>query len=203
VSKQTSPPPRVRLGYGGGGPLTGESARQTRSTVGRLFLYARPYTWQLILVSMLVVVGTAASLAGPILFGQAIDQNIIPGDRPGLLGIVLAMLGIYLGGGLAALLYGVMMVRVAQRLVADVRAELFNHLQTLSMAYHDRHRVGDLMSRVSNDTEAINRVLSNGLVQFITNILMLGGIMVSMFLLNWQLAVAGLPFAKCNKTWAL
>ncbi len=56
------------------------------------------------------------------------------------------------------------------------------------MAYHDRHRVGDLMSRVSNDTEAINRVLSNGLVQFLTNVLMLGGIMVSMFLLNWQLA---------------
>jgi ATP-binding cassette subfamily B protein len=60
------------------------------------------------------------------------------------------------------------------------------------MAYHDRHRVGDLMSRVTNDTEAINRVISNGLIQFITNILILGGIMVSMFVLSWQLAIGTL-----------
>jgi ABC-type multidrug transport system fused ATPase/permease subunit len=66
---------------------------------------------------------------------------------------------------------------------------LFAHVQTLSMAYHDHHRVGDLMSRLSNDTEAINRVLTNGLIEFTTNILLLGGIMVSMFLLNWQLAL--------------
>ena len=75
-----------------------------------------------------------------------------------------------------------MMVSIGQRLVADIRAELFAHIQTLSMAYHDRHRVGDLMSRVSNDTEAINRVLSNGLVAFSSNILLLFGIMVAMFL---------------------
>jgi ABC-type multidrug transport system fused ATPase/permease subunit len=84
------------------------------------------------------------------------------------------------------------MVGVGQRLITDVRAELFTHLQALSMAYHDRHKVGDLMSRVTNDSEAINQVLSNGLITFITNILMLGGIMVSMFLLNWQLAIGTL-----------
>jgi ATP-binding cassette subfamily B multidrug efflux pump len=183
--------PRVRLGYGGG-ELTGESARQTRSTVGRLFQYARPYTGQLIIVALLVVVGTISSLAGPILFGIAIDRYIIPGDLSGLARTALLMLIIYLAGGLAAIIYGLLMVRIAQRLVADVRAELFNHLQSLSMVYHDRNRVGDLMSRVSNDTEAINRVLSNDLVQFITNILMLGGIMVAMFLLSWQLAIGTL-----------
>jgi ATP-binding cassette subfamily B protein len=65
---------------------------------------------------------------------------------------------------------------------------LFAHIQTLSMAYHDHHKVGDVMSRVSNDTEAINQVLSNGLTDFTTNILLLGGIMVAMFFLNWPLA---------------
>ena len=62
----------------------------------------------------------------------------------------------------------------------------------LSLAFHDSQRVGDLMSRVTNDTEAINRVLSNGLIQFVTNIMLLGGIMLSMVLLNWQLAIATL-----------
>ncbi|MCP4515785.1 MAG: ABC transporter ATP-binding protein, partial [Delftia sp.] len=133
-----------------------------------------------------------AGLAGPILMGVAIDQHIIPGDADGLARLALLMLGAYLAGGLASIVQGVLMVGVGQRLVADVRGELFAHIQTLSMAYHDRHKVGDLMSRVSNDTEAINRVLSNGLIQFSSNILLLGGIMLSMFVLNWQLAAGTL-----------
>ena len=180
---------RVRLGYGGGGQQTGEVAGNTRGTVGRLFRYARPYTWQLAGVALLVVAGTLSSLAGPLLFGRAIDQYIIPGDIPGLARAAVVMLAVFLAGGLAAIVYGVLMVQIAQRVVADIRAELFDHLQLLSMAYHEQHSVGDLMSRVTNDTEAINRVLSNGLVQFITNILMLVGIMVAMFLLSWQLAL--------------
>ena len=184
-------PPRVRIGFSGG-KLTGESARHTRSTVLRLFNYARPYSLQLIIVSLLVVVSTLSGLAGPILLGIAIDKYIIPGDIQGLLRTAILMLVIYLLGGLAAMIHGVLMVGIGQRLVADIRAQLFAHIQMLSMAYHDHHRVGDLMSRVTNDTEAINQVLSNGRIQFITNIFLLGGIMVAMFLLNWQLAIGTL-----------
>ncbi|MBU0511563.1 MAG: ABC transporter ATP-binding protein/permease [Chloroflexi bacterium] len=182
---------RVRLGSGGL-RLTGESARNTRGAVKRLFLYARPYTGRLIIVAALVIVSTFASLAGPILFGVAIDQFISTSELPGLARTALIMLGVFLLDGLASIIHGIIMVGVGQRLIADVRVELFTHLQALSMAYHDRHKVGDLMSRVTNDSEAINQVLSNGLITFITNILTLGGIMVSMFLLNWQLAIGTL-----------
>ena len=192
MTKQTTPPPRVRLGYGGGARHTGESASNTRQTVKRLAAYARPYTPQLISVALLVIISTIAGLAGPILLGRAIDQFVIPRDLAGLGRMVLIMSGLYLLGGLASIVHGVLMVGIGQRLIADVRAELFNHLQWLSMAYHDQHQVGDLMSRVTNDTEAINSVLSNGLIQFITNVLLLGGIMVSMFLLNWPLAIGTL-----------
>ncbi len=191
MSQQRTDTPRVRLGVVVG-PLTGESAAQTRSTIRRLLGYARPYTWQLLIVALLVIVGTSASLAGPILLGQAIDRAVIPGDMPGLIAYAQSMLAIYLAGGVASIVYGLIMVAIAQRLVADIRGQLFAHLQHLSMAYHDQHRVGDLMSRVTNDTEAINRVLTNGLVQFITNILTLGGILVAMFLLSWQLAIGAL-----------
>jgi ATP-binding cassette subfamily B protein len=146
----------------------------------------------LISVAVLVLVSTISNLAGPILLGVAIDKYIISGDRLSLAQIALVMLGVFLVGGVASILHGVIMVGVGQRLIADVRAGLFNHIQILSMAYHDHHRVGDLMSRVTNDTEAINTVLSNGLIQFITNVLTLGGIMVSMFLLNWRLAIGTL-----------
>ena len=189
---QRQPPPRIRLGYMGSVSLTGESARNTGGTVRRLLYYAAPYTRQLLLVAVLVLVSTAASLSGPILFGRAIDQYISEGDLAGLARLALVMLVIFILGGLASVLQGVLMVGVGQRLIADVRGELFSHLQQLSMDYHDQHRVGDLMSRVTNDSEAINNVLSNGLITFITNILTLAGIMVSMFFLNWQLAIGTL-----------
>ncbi|MBK7917103.1 MAG: ABC transporter ATP-binding protein [Chloroflexi bacterium] len=192
MTKQDSNPPRVRLGYGGGMRLTGESARNTRQTVQRLLWYARPYTPQLLIVALFVIVSTASGLIGPILFGRAIDQFVMPKDLVGLGRLALIMLGVYVLGGLASIVQGILMVGVGQRLIADVRAELFNHLQWLSMAYHDQHKVGDLMSRVTNDTEAINSILSNGLIEFTSNILLLGGIMVAMFLLNWPLAIGTL-----------
>ena len=184
--------PQIRVGFGGGQRLTGESARRPRATIQRLLNYASPYARKLIAVAALVLISTFASLAGPILFGKAIDQFMSVGDVPGLARLALIMLGIFILGGLASIVHGVLMVGIGQNLIADVRAELFRHLQMLSMAYHDQHKVGDLMSRVTNDSEAINSVLSNGLIDFITNILTLGGIMVSMFFLNWQLAIGTL-----------
>jgi len=174
------------------GRLTGESAENIKTTIKRLLLYARPYGWNLVGVAFFVVLSTFASLAGPILFGRAIDQFITSGDLLGLKQLALFMLGIFIMGGLASMAHGVMMVGVGQRMIADIRSELFAHIQSLSMAYHDQHKVGDLMSRVTNDSEAINQVLSNGLITFITNILNLSGIMVAMFFLNWQLAIGTL-----------
>ena len=179
---------RPRLGMGGGGP-SGESAKDTNFAVRRLLSYLRPYRLRLILVAVLVVVTTIGQLAGPILLGIAIDRYIMPGDVPGLIRIALLMLAVYITAGVATIFQGTIMVVVAQRLVRDIRSDLFAHVQSLSMAYHDHHRVGDLMSRMTNDTEAINRVLTNGLIEFTTNILLLGGIIVAMFLLNWQLAL--------------
>ena len=188
----TNQPPRMRMGPGGGVGLTGEEARNRQAAVGRLLSYLNPYRARLAIVAVLVVIGTLFSLAGPILLGRAIDDYIALADVMGLAQTSLIMLAVYIGAGIAAMIQGIIMVSIGQNLVADIRRQLFSHIQTLSMAYHDRHKAGDLMSRVSNDTEAINMVLSNGLIQFTTNVLMLGGIMVAMFLLNWQLAIGTL-----------
>jgi ATP-binding cassette subfamily B multidrug efflux pump len=192
MANQSSDKPRVRLGYGGGRSLTGEAATDTRSTVFRLLSYLKPYWQRLATVAVLAVIGTLLGLAGPVLIGRAIDDYIIPGDRDGLLRIAGLALVVLTASGLISVAQGLIMVTVGQRFVAQVRARLFDHIQTLSMSYHDHHKTGDLMSRVSNDTDAINRAISNGLIEFSTNILMLVGILVSMFLLNWQLAIGTL-----------
>lgn len=180
---------RVALGHAGGMRLTGESARHTRSTIYRLIRYLGPYRVRISFVAGLVLFTTLLSLLGPVLLGRAIDNHVMPRDLPGLVEISLLMLGVYVLLGLGQVTQGVLMVGVGQRLVADIRAHLFSHLQRLSMAYHDRNKTGDLMSRNTNDTEAINGVISNGLIDFVGNVLGLGGIMIAMFLINWQLAL--------------
>jgi len=158
----------------------------------RLLKYSRPYAGKLIIVAFLVAISTLSAILGPIFVGVAIDDYIIPADLAGLLRLAAGMLVIFIAGGLASVIHSIIMVDISQELVADIRSQLFTHIQSLSMVYHDSHRVGDLMSRVTNDTDAINQVLSNGLIQFITNILTLAGILVTMFLLNWQLGIVTL-----------
>ena len=193
MTKQSSSNSRPRFigGHGGGRP-TGEKAKDRRGTLWRLSDYLKPYHGRLLLVGLLVVFATVLGLVGPALLGRAIDQYVIHNDIDGLARIVLIMAVVYLAQGVFTALHGIIMIRVGQHFVADIRMALFRHFQALSMDYHDRHRTGDLMSRISNDSETINQILSNGLIQFTTNILSLGGIMVAMLLLNLPLAIGTL-----------
>ncbi len=193
MSQQGSSTARPRfIGGSGGSRPTGEKAKDRRGTLRRLADYLKPYHARLILVALLVVAATLFGLIGPVLLGRAIDQYVVFGDLDGLLQIALVMLGVYLAQGLFTVIHGVIMTRIGQHFVADIRMALFRHYQALSMDYHDRHRTGDLMSRIANDSETINQILSNGLIQFTTNILSLGGIMVAMLLLNLPLAIGTL-----------
>ncbi len=191
MSNQRGSAQRSR-GIGGHGRPTGEKAKDRRGALRRLAVYLKPYHGRLVLVAVLVVVATLFGLIGPALLGRAIDQYVAHHDLEGLLQISLIMLGVYLAQGVFTAMHGIIMIRIGQYFVADIRSSLFRHFQALSMDYHDRHRTGDLMSRISNDSETINQILSNGLIQFTTNILSLGGIMVAMLLLNLPLAVGTL-----------
>lgn len=182
-------PPRVRLGYGGGVRLTGEGASNIGATVRRLLGYLKPYWRRLSLVAALSFIGTLCRLAGPVLIGWAIDRYIGANDLDGLSRLVVLIAAIYIASGISDVIEGQIMVRIGQRFVAELRSRLFSHVQTLSMDYHDHHPAGDLMSRVSNDTDVINQAISNGLIEFTTNVLMLGGIVIAMFALNWELAL--------------
>ncbi len=170
--------------------LTGEAAANTRQTLLRMASYLRPYRLQLMVVALFVTVSTVLRLIGPMLLGRAIDNFIAPGDAVGLRNLVFMIIAVYVTASATSAVQGLIMVVLGQRFVSDIRAGLFNHIQGLSMVFHDRNQVGDLMSRITNDSEAINRTLTNGLIEFTSNILLLGGTFVAMFLLNWQLGLA-------------
>ncbi len=184
------PPQPMRLGFGGGGMMTGESAANIRQTLARLLGYLRPHRARLLIVAVFVILSTWLRLYGPALMGQAIDKYVTTSDASGLGRLSLLLVGVYLATGVTSTVQSLFMVEIGQNFVAELRARVFNHLQMLSMAFHDRNQVGDLMSRVTNDTEAINRTLSDGLIEFLSNILLLAGTFVAMYFLNWQLATA-------------
>lgn len=177
-----------------GGPrrIEIEDASNQGETIRRLASYLHPYRFTIAGVTLLIFIGMLLTLAGPMLIGMAIDRYIVPGDLPGLWRIAALLLGAYVASSVMTIVYSVLMVNVAQKLIMDIRSDLFGYVQTLSMAFHDEHEVGDLMSRITNDTQTINQVLSSGMVQLISSVLQLVGILIAMFVLSWQLTLGSL-----------
>jgi len=169
-----------------------EKARDVRSTLRRLLATLGPYRWALAGVFLLVIVSTVLGLAAPYLMGVAIDQFIANDDLLGLGRAVLLMLGAYLGAWLAMIGQSMIMARVSQESMRTLRRELFEHLQTLSLRFFDRHPHGELMSRLTNDLDAISRVLAQNVTDLFSGMLTLVGIVVMMFAINFWLALGSM-----------
>ncbi|MBM4464932.1 MAG: ABC transporter ATP-binding protein [Chloroflexi bacterium] len=169
-----------------------EKARDVRGTLRRLLATLRPYKWVLVVVFVLVVVSTLLDLLAPFLMGLAIDQFITAGDLAGLLHIALLMLAADLGAWLTRAGQSVVMARVSQRAMRVLRRDLFEHLQTLSLSFFDRHPHGELMSRLTNDLDAISRVLAQNVTELFSGLLTLAGILVMMFAINFWLALGSM-----------
>jgi len=180
----------------GWGPAGGEvaSGRGLRKkglrNLRRLGAYVRPYRLRLLgaILAMFGVLG--CTLALPLLLKTAIDSAIIPGDTRLLVGIagVVVLIGVA-GIGLGRVetyLTG----WVGERVLNDLRVDLFRHLQTLSLGYFERRRTGVLISRLTNDVEALQQLVTDGITSTVRNVLTLvvaGGILL---VLDWRLALA-------------
>src|SRR5262249_50152423 len=114
-------------------------------------------------------------------------------DRMSILyGACAATLLIALGTGLLTYWYTRALGDVAQHLVFDLRRTLFAHMQRLSLRFHDRQRTGDLITRLTSDVQAIQDTVGNGAIILGSNALLLAGMLVMMFWLNWQFAFVAL-----------
>lgn len=160
------------------------------NVVLRMWRYLRPY-WRHMLVAFVTMLASSAlTLVAPYLVKVAIDQPITEGDIDGLNMISLLILAAFTGIYLSSLLQSYLLSWVGQRALADMRNDLFRHLQRLSLSYHDRNIVGVTISRVISDVGVINQLLSEGLVMLIGDAFLLVGIMVVMLSLSVPLALA-------------
>jgi ATP-binding cassette subfamily B protein len=178
----------VRRGPGMPGKI--EKARDPRRALVRLVPYLGPYKAVLAVVLIFVLISTGLGLAGPYLMGRAIDGYIATKDTAGLAIIAGWMLAAFLAGSLADAVSGRLMASVSQKALQGVRRDLFGHLQNLTLRFFDNHPAGELMSRLTNDIEAINTAVSQNVVALLASVLSLGGILVAMFVLNFWLALA-------------
>lgn len=184
------------MGRGGPGAMRmmgkGERPKNQRETVLRLWKYLRRQRLALISTVIMVVLSSALNLLGPYLLGIAIDGYIIPGDLVGLARIALLMLVTY---GLASLLTWAqtyVMAGAAQRTISELRSDLFHKYQSMDLRFFDQRAHGDLMSRLTNDIENVNAVLSESIVQLISGVLTLITVAITMIWLNIWLALVTL-----------
>jgi len=169
-----------------------EHAKDKRGTLLRLWGYLRRQRGAVTIAAGLVVVNTLLALLGPYLLSKAIDDYILPGDLSGLARIGALMLGIYALSSFFTWQQTYIMAGAAQRTVRDLRNDLFQHLQTLSLRFFDRNAHGDLMSRLSNDVENVNMVLAESATQLVSGLLSLVGVAAMMIWLNPRLALVSL-----------
>jgi ATP-binding cassette subfamily B multidrug efflux pump len=181
------PGPGGRGGHGHGG----EKARDPRGALHRLVAYLAPYRQGLYKVLGFATVSTALSLAGPWFMGTAID-HLVDRNLDLLLRFTLLMLGAYLLSSGAQVVQGVLLARLSQGAMRTLRGDLFGHMQSLSLRFFDSRTQGDLMSRLTNDMDAVSRVLTNNVTQLFTGLLTLLGIMVVMFAMNAWLALGSM-----------
>ena len=172
-----------------------EKARDSRHALARLLPYLKPSAAGLALVLCSIVIATASGLLGPYLMGVAIDRYIAAGIFSGIPRIAWWMFAAYLTANVFQALADWIMASVSQRSLSRLRRDLFAHMQNLPIRFFDSRPVGELMSRLTNDIDAINQAVSQNVTSLFASVLSLSGILAAMFMLNLWLALASLLVA--------
>jgi ATP-binding cassette subfamily B multidrug efflux pump len=160
-----------------------------RTLLRRLLRYLRPY-WAPVLASFVLIVAMAGlDLVGPYLTKVAIDQYIRQGNASGLDRIALLYLGALLFAFVVRFGQVYILQMTGQKVMMDLRREIYAHLQRLHVGFFDQNPVGRLMTRVTTDVDAVNELFTSGVVTVFGDLFTLFGIMGVMVAMNWKLAL--------------
>ncbi len=181
---------RAAMGRGPMQPGRIEKAGDPRRALIRLAMYLSRYKTTLAIVMVFVLAYILLGLLEPYLIGRAIDEYISTRQVNGLGGLSLLLLTVYVFDNGFQAISSWLMARISQDALRRLRHDLFVHLQTLSVHFFDSHTAGELMSRLTNDIEAINQAVSQNVVSLVASVLSLLGILIAMFILNPWLALA-------------
>ena len=163
-----------------------------RVLIRRLLAYMARYRLNFTVIISLLLASAGLGLAGPYILAIAIDQYIANGNLSGLYWISAIYVGIYVASWVIGCIQTYLRFWLGQRLIFDLRLDMFRNLQKLSMSFYDKRHVGRIMSRVTNDVETLNEFLTSGVEAAIGDVFILVGIVAVMFFLNIRLALVSL-----------
>lgn len=155
----------------------------------RLLAYLKPYRSSVVIALLVIIGHSVLQLAQPYLMKLAIDQYIAEGDMAGLNRIALVFLFVLIGAFVLEYVRTYTLQLTGQRIMFDLRMEIYSHLQRLDMRFYDRNPVGRLMTRVTTDVDVLNDMFASGIVTVFGDIFMLVGIMTVLVSMDWRLAL--------------
>jgi ATP-binding cassette subfamily B protein len=170
----------------------------------RLLRYLMPYRAQVAVALVAIIAGAALQLAQPYLVKIAIDRHIQPGNLAGLDRIALAFLAILFASFALEFLQTWTLQTTGQRIMFDMRLQVYRHLQQLDVQFYDRNPVGRLMTRVTTDVDVLNDLFTAGVVSIFGDVFMLAGIMIVLVIMDWRLALVAfsvLPLIAVVTQW--
>lgn len=169
--------------------FNGKRPKNLKRTVLKLMGYMGNHKFLLLLVAVLVSVSASAGLVGTYMLKPIVNQYIVPGDVEGLFWAVAFIGMIYLCGVAAAYGYTQTMVVAAQKIIYEIRRDLFNHIQSLPLKYFDTRTHGDIMSRFTNDVDTISDAFNNSFAMIVQSFIQIVGTLTLIFVLNWRLSL--------------
>ena len=155
----------------------------------RLLGYLRPHGRSVGVALAAISAGSVLQLAQPWLTKVAIDDHIAPGELDGLDRIALAFLLVLAGSFVLEYVQTWTMQMMGQRIMFDLRMEIYRHLQRLDLRFYDRNPVGRLMTRVTSDVDTLNELFTSGVVTVFRDVFLLAGIMIVLLWMDWRLAL--------------
>ncbi len=166
-----------------------EKPRRQISTLKRFLRYLRPYRKEVPIALSLVSIGAATQAIGPFLIGWSIDHLIVQGNLHGLL-LMLGILALIYLLGVQAIRGQILRVGwIVQRVLAQLRQDIFVKIQSLPLSFFDQSEAGDLMSRLLNDVSTVNQAFGQTIAQMLGNLFSIVGIIIAMLFINLQLGL--------------
>ncbi len=163
--------------------------KDTKKTLKHLFAYLGMHKWAFLSVAVLVFISAGANIMGTYLIKPVVNKFITPGDMHGLFKAVAGMGIMYLCGAMATLFFNRLMVKTSQKVIQEIRKDLFNHTQKLPLKYFDAHTHGELMSRFTNDVDTVQEAMNNSFAMIIQSFMMLFGTITMMMVLSIRLSM--------------
>ncbi|MDF2702730.1 MAG: transporter related [Rubrobacteraceae bacterium] len=176
----------------GDGFVAAAPVMELREIFRRFWPYARPYRRWLPLILLFAMLGSALQAATIWMYKILVDEVLVPRDFGLLLWVVLAYLGLTLAEGVVSFFEEYSSAWVGGRFIVSLRTDLFRHLQDLSLSFFDRRSVGDMLTRISDDTEEIEELLVSEFGELLTYLFQFVFFVGALFYLQWRLALVSL-----------